>query len=251
RDDQNVVLAAYRLDFVPIGFRRHDDAAGAHDGLADEGGHGFRSFAQDQGFEFVAHAGRKSPMGFAFFAFAIEMGTSDMLHLRHRQVEAAMVGRKAGEAGRGDRHAVVAPVSGDDLFLLTAAQGVVVVPDHLDDGVVGLGAGVGEERRTHAAVGQLHELLGKLDGRCVGLVAERVVEGQFLHLARGSVHQPLLVEADRHAPEAGHAFDVFAALVIVYVYAFAALDDAGPYLLVLDRVGVGMQVVVDVSVLYG
>ncbi len=92
---EHVVLAADRLDLLPIGGGRHDDAAGADQRLADEGRHGFGPLFEDLGLEFGGAAVRKGFLGLAGLGETVEVRAADMLHLRQGQVEAAVVGRQS------------------------------------------------------------------------------------------------------------------------------------------------------------
>ena len=70
--------------------------------------------------------------------------------------------------------------------------------------------------------------LRQVDHRLVRFGGERVVERQLAHLRRGRLHQALVVEAERGAPQAGDAFDVFLAGVVPHAHALAAGDHDGP-----------------------
>ncbi len=128
-------------------------------------------------------------------------------------------------------------------FLCGPAERVVVVPDQLDDGVVGFGAGVGEEHLGHRHRRHLDQRLGQIDAGIVRLVREGVVERQLPHLPRGRFHQPLLAEAEGRAPQAGHALDIGLAAVVEDVHAFAALYHQRTHILMGLQVGVGVQIV--------
>ena len=79
------------------------------------------------------------------------------------------------------------------------------------------------------------------------LAGERVVVRQRLHLPRGGIGQPRFAEAERRAPQAGHALDVALAVLVDHVHAIAAHDDQRPFALELAQLGVRMQVVRDVA----
>ncbi|MNE09998.1 hypothetical protein D3C80_1026930 [compost metagenome] len=245
-DHQDVVLAAHLLDLGPISARRHDDAAGAHQRLADEGGDGLRALGEDGLLQLGGQAVGELLLALARQRVAVVVRAADVQEARQRQAEAAVVGRQAGEAGAGHGDAVVGVGAGDELVLLRLAEGVVAEPHQLDHGVVGLGAGVGEEHLAHRHRRHLDQLLGQLDARPVRLVAEQVVERQGFELLLRGADQALVAEAQRGAPQPGHAFDVVLALLVEDVHAFAALDDQRTLLLMLAGVGVGMQLVLDV-----
>ncbi|MOA41427.1 hypothetical protein D3C78_1633860 [compost metagenome] len=78
-------------------------------------------------------------------------------------------------------------------------------------------------------------------------MAEQVVERQGAQLLLGGTDQPLIAEAQRHAPQAGHRLDVRLALLVVDEYALAALDHQRPLLLVQAGVGVGVQLELDIG----
>ena len=158
-----------------------------------------------------------------------------------------MEGRQARQAARGDGDAVIGALAGDDLLLLRPAERVVEIPDQLDREIVGLGAGRGEMRLGQLARRHLHQPLGERRRRRMRLVRERMIEGQLLHLRRRRGGQTRLAEADRDAPQAGEALDIFLALVVEDVDAAPALDHHRPDLLVPARVGGGMEVIGDVA----
>ena len=74
-----------------------------------------------------------------------------------------------------------------------------------------------------------------------------MVVGQLGHLLRGRLDEPRLAEADRDAPEAGEALDVWLALIVEDIDALAALDHHRPDLLVPAGVGGGVEIIGDVA----
>ena len=132
-------------------------------------------------------------------------------------------------------------------FFCRPAQGVVEVPDHLDGGVVGLGAGVGEEHLAHGHRRAGDQHLREVDHRLVRFGGERVVERQLAHLGGGGLHQAFVVEAKRGAPQAGDALDIFLAGLVPNAHALAAGDHHRADLLVRLQIGVGVQHVGDVA----
>ena len=138
--DQHVVFAADLLDTLPIGARGHDHAAGSHERLADEGRDRLRSFVKNHCLQF----GRE-PLGEGLLALtgqrvAVMVRGRRMPDKGKRQVEALLVDLEPGQAAGGQRDAVIAALAGDELLLLGTAERIVVVPDELDDGVVGFTA---------------------------------------------------------------------------------------------------------------
>ena len=81
-DQQHVVLAQHRLDLLPVGARRHDDAAGAHQRLADEGRNGVGAFAQDRLLELLGKTARERLLALARFAEAPMMRAGDVEEVR-------------------------------------------------------------------------------------------------------------------------------------------------------------------------
>ena len=73
--------------------------------------------------------------------------------------------------------------------------------------------------RSHA--GDRHELLGQIDRRRMRFVNENLVKRELLELFRRRAHQPLFAEPYRDAPKAGKTFDIFVALVVIDINAFA------------------------------
>src|SRR6185312_690712 len=164
-----------------------------------------------------------------------------------RQVEVAVIVRQAGEARGRDRDAVVALVTRDQLFLFRPADGVVVVPDDLDGGVVRLGAGIVEKYLRHRHGQQLEHALGQVDGGLMTLAVEDMVVGETLHLRLGGVDQPLLAIAQRDAPKAGETLDIFLAGIVPDAHALTARHDERTVRLMLREIGVGMKLKGDVA----
>jgi hypothetical protein len=203
--------------------------------------------AHDQVVQLLREAAGELLLRLAGPPLAVVMRRADVEEARQRQVEKLVVVRQAGDGSGGERDAVVAAQAADDLLLLWLADGVVHVPEDLDDAVVRLRAGVGEEHLAHRHRRALDQHLGEIDQRLVRLGGEGVVEGQLPHLVGRRLHQPLVAEAERRAPQPGHALDVFLALVVPDPHALAAADDHGALLQVRLVVGVGVQGVGDVA----
>ena len=55
------------------------------------------------------------------------------------------------------------------------------------------------------------------------LTAKHMAKGQLAHLLSGSLNNFLVAIAQRRAPEPGHAFKIFVALIIPDITAFTAL----------------------------
>ena len=73
------------------------------------------------------------------------MRRRDMRDETQRQVEAAMIGRQAGQAAARDGDPVISACTRDELLLLRPPDRIVVEPHELDDAVVGLRPRIGEE----------------------------------------------------------------------------------------------------------
>ncbi len=110
-----------------------------------------------------------------------------------------------------DGRAVIALHPRNDLLLARPADGVVVVPDQLDRGVVRLGTGVVEEHLRHRHRHQPDQLLCQHDRGGMRALPERGSIGQLQHLPIRCLCQALFAEAQADAPQAAHGVDVFAA----------------------------------------
>ncbi|MNF89475.1 hypothetical protein D3C84_720030 [compost metagenome] len=78
-------------------------------------------------------------------------------------------------------------------------------------------------------------------------MAEGVVERQRLQLTMGCSDQPLFAETQRRTPQTGHCLQVTITLVVDDINTVAALDDQWPFLLVRTRIGVGVEVKIDIA----
>ena len=154
-----------------------------------------------------------------------------------RQAEILMGVGYAGGARGGQRHPVVAAHARDDLALLGLADRVVIVAHELERAVVGLGAGIDEQRPRHRHRREREQALGELDRRSIGLAAEQVIGRQARHLLLRGLHEARLAEAECCAPEARHALEIAMAGLVEHVDALAALDHERPLLGMLGEVG--------------
>ncbi len=144
-------------------------------------------------------------------------------------------GQRAGH----DAGAVIAAPARDDLLLLRPAEDVVVVPDQLDVGLVGVRAGQAEIDAAHALRRAVDDHLGKRDRR-LGAVADiGVVVGEVLRLLGDGVGDLLAAVADIDAIEAGEGIDALAAVDVPDGDAFAAGHDAGRRLAARMRAHMG------------
>ena len=100
-----------------------------------------------------------------------------------RQVEVAVKLRQARERSGRQRCPMVTPQTADDLFPLRLADQIVVVPQQLGLGIVGIAAGQPEKHASGIERNHRLEFLGQQYARLVGLADERGSEAQFPKLA--------------------------------------------------------------------
>ena len=136
---------------------------------------------------------------------------------------------------------MIAAHTADDALLARPAQRVVVEPDDLRGLVVGLRAGIGEQHLAEPLGHDLEQFLGGLDAGLGRAAVEHVVGRQLLHLTARRLDEALLAEAERGAPEPGHAFEVTFAGLIIDIDPLTAGHDDGTVGLVLLEIGIGMD----------
>ena len=158
-------------------------------------------------------------------AQAKPVGLLDVEDVGDRQARLGVHPGHAAEAGGADRAAVIAVAARDDDLLVRLAEQAPVVADEADDGVVGLGPGIGEEHPVEAGRRQLAQLAGQLDGRRVGALEEAVVVGQLPQLAAPGVGQLGAAVAEVDAPEPGHPVEDLLAVLLPDVHALGPRDD--------------------------
>src|SRR5437879_4037444 len=112
-----------------------------------------------------------------------------------------------------------------DLLLLGAAEDVVVEPDELDVGLVGVRAGHAVKDPAHAETDAADDALRELDHRLVRVAGIGVVVGKLQRLRVDSVGDFLPSVADIYAIEAGERVDAAPAVAIDDGDPLAAGDD--------------------------
>ena len=139
------------------------------------------------------------------------VGVAQVIDAAHHGAEALAVAGDAADRDAAEVDAVVAALAADQPRALAFAAGAVVGDRHLQRGVDGLRARVGEEHLVEAGGSELDELLGELEGLRVRHVERR----REVHLGRlrGDRRDDLRPGmACIHAPEAGHRIEHLAAL---------------------------------------
>ena len=212
-DQQDVVFLEHRLDLLPVAGGRRHDAAGAEDRLADEGGDGIRPFARIISSSLSAQwartlprssSGRRGGNSRALRCAGSARGRSKALWKRSRPVSEPVI----------DAGAVIAAPARDDLLLLRPAEDVVVVPDQLDVGLVGVRAGEAEIDPGHALRRAVDDHLGQRD-RGLGAVPDiGVVVGEVLRLGGDRIGDLLAAVADIDAIEAGEGVELAVAVAV-------------------------------------
>ena len=246
-DQEDVVFAQNCLDFLPIGFGRHHHAPCPHHGFGNKGGDGLWAFGLDHRVEVVGAAGGKIFFALTLLPLAPVMRTGGVQDPLDRQVEGFVVVRQPGHGGRRNRHPVITADAADDLLFLRLAKAVRPVPEHLEDGVIGLRPGIGEEHLAHGHRREADQLFGKINCRPVRAVGEVMVIRQLLHLPGGGIDQALFVKAHSDGPESGHAFDIAVALGVKDIDAFTPIHDQRALFFVCTGIGVAVEVVGDIA----
>ena len=208
-DQQNAVAVADLPQTGEVSGGRDDDAAGTHDGFADDGGDGIGTVFENC----VLHGVRRADAGVAVARPAVRVWRQHLVKMRHHGAEHLLVAGQAGGAHGRHGHAVVPIAARDDFHLVRLTHALPVVAGEFKGGFIGLRAAGGEIGSRHVAVGQAHDAFGQADG---GLVGEPGIGGrirQFFHLAGGGVGQFLAPVADIDVPQARQPVDVFAPVV--------------------------------------
>ncbi len=148
-------------------------------------------------------------------------------HRPLRQVERVVVVVEAGEAARHDGAAVIAAPARDDLLLVRAPEDVVVVPDDLELGLVGIRAREAELDALHAGRGHVEHAPAEADGGLVRIAAERVVVRELQRLLMDGVRDLAAAIAHVVAVDARKGVDELLAVAQLDADALPARHDAG------------------------
>src|SRR5690606_41423386 len=119
------------LDLLEVGGGRDDDTSCTHDRLGDERGDRLRTLVEDELLEVVGHAGGELLLALPRLAEAVVVRTGRRQDAGDRQVAVLVHRRHPGEAGAGNRDAMVTLYPTDDLLALTTTERIVIVPAQL------------------------------------------------------------------------------------------------------------------------
>ena len=201
RDHRDAVLFQHRQDRLEIALGGRNDPARALNGFRKEARDGVGALALDRLVQLARQAGGELGLGLSGLAIAPVMRAGQVDEARQRQAEDLVV-RLARHAGRDRRHAVIGVPARQDLALLRVAFRGVHEPQHLDHGVVRLGARIGVEHLA-AREGRDLDQLFRQHHRLVGHPAEKgVIARKAVVLRLGGLGQALVVEARDHVPQA-------------------------------------------------
>ena len=224
-NQQDVVLIEHLADFSPVAFWRWHDTAGAQYWFTDHRGNGIRTFGENHFFEFLCAVNRELLLAHrVIFATVVDRrnGVFDALQ---RQVEVGVEHRQAGHRTGCNARPVIATVTRDHLLLLFAAKDIVVVPNQLELGLVGIRAGHAVIDFAHALACELDDALRQLR-HAFGRVANiGVVVRELLGLlVNGFGHFGAAI-ANVYAIQAGKAVDEFVAQRVLNADALRAGND--------------------------
>ena len=173
----------------------------------------------------------------------------DVDDARDRQAALRMHAAHAAERCTSQRRAVIRVVAAHDDRALGLAHHVPIAAHQANDGVVALGARVGEEHVLELRRRDVGEQFGKLDCRRRRGLKERVVEGQLLQLRGRRIDQLLSPVADVDAPQARHRIEDLVTVAVPQVDVVGARDDARTLGRERLEIGERVQVVRRVGVL--
>ncbi|EDT37845.1 conserved hypothetical protein [Burkholderia ambifaria MEX-5] len=243
QDAEAPACVAHRLQ--PAG-RRHDHAAGALHGLAEECGDVVRAELRDLRFE---RGDRRGDQRLRIVAerVAIRVGRRNMVLVRARYVEMAVEHGQRGEPRADRRRAVIAALERDHLLLRRAAGRVEIVGDEAQRGIDRIRAA---EREVHAVQRRRRERrepFGELDR---GLRAEMEIAGrvgQLLHLLGGGLHDAVAAVADVHAPQARERIEQRMAVAVAQEHAVSGFEHGDAARLVRAIVDDGVDQVLTIG----
>ena len=245
---QHVVFAQHLLDAGEVAGGRHDDAAAGVDRLCDEGGDRVRAFAKDEDARARRPDAPRKPLRPRPPACRDrDPGTGVCRMPGRRQAELAMHEVEPAQRGGDDGRAMEGAIASDDLALPGFAAHGVIDPGQLDHGLVRLRARGREIGFATGHAGECNQLLGQRRGCLSGAVKEGVIEAELGILPRCRRREPLVGETERSAPQTRHRVDIFLAAGIIDARALPAPDNDRACFGELGRVGLRMQMEIDVA----
>ena len=214
-DQQDAVLVAELAQALHVALRRDDDAVGPHDRLHDDGGHALGVVVHEL---FLEHGQGLLPALLLVLGaerVAVGVGAEEV----HHAGDARLGGPAARVAGQGDgpRGGPVVALPGSVDLLPTGEPA-----GGLDGVLVGLRPAVGEEHVVQVAGGELGHHGGQAG---LGLGAEaRGDEAELLHLGLHGLQHVAVGVADVDVQQSRTAVDDLAAVRVVHVDPFGAVD---------------------------
>ncbi|MDR8969244.1 hypothetical protein FEP58_05633 [Burkholderia multivorans] len=220
QDAEAAARVAHRLQ--PAG-GRHDHAARALHGFAEERGDIVRAELGDFRFERRDRCGDQRGRIVAE-RVAVRVRRRNVVLVGARQIEVTMERGQRGEAGADRRRAVIAALERDHLLLRRPARRIEVVRDEADRRVDGVGAAEREVHAVQRGGRERREPLGEFDR---GLRTEMEVAGrvrQLRHLLGGRLDDAVAAVADVHAPQARERVEQRTAVGIAQEHAVGGFE---------------------------
>ncbi len=207
-DEENVQFAGGFAHGLEPASGRHDHAARALDGFAEEGRDVVRTQFGHLGPQ-VRDRGGDECLRIGARGMAVGVGGGDVVLRGQGQVEAPVEGRQRREAGAGGGRAVVAALQRDEVLLGGPPRVVVVLHDEAHRGVHRVRAPQRQVHVVERSRRDLHQLLGEADGRLAAEVEVARGVRQAPHLFGRRLHHAFLPVADVHAPQPGEGVQQF------------------------------------------
>ena len=194
----------------PVVVRRHEHAADAHDRLADERRDLVRADARDGLLELVdEEVGRVLTV---VEVAAVGPRRRDVRDVGQHRAETVVVDVEARGGAAAVRDAVIAVAPRDDPVAALSTEAVVVVPRHLERGLVALGAAAGEVDVVDVVGRDARELGRERDRLVVGELPERREVLERRDLLGGDLRELLASVPDLREPEATGRVEVLLAV---------------------------------------
>ena len=224
-DEQDVMLAQHFLNRGPVAFGWRHDAASAQNRLADEGCNRIGPFLFDQRLKLGHQMGGELRLGHVGPRPAEVIGCLCVDDLRQGQVEFLVKQLKPGQRSRHQTRSMIPAPAADDLLLGGPSQDIIVVPDQLDVGFVGIGPGQPEIDLGHALWRAIKDHLGQGDAGFGPVTDIGVVIGQFARLIGDGLGDLLTSVSDVHAVKARERIQQPRAIAVGDVASLGCLDD--------------------------
>jgi hypothetical protein len=228
-DQQDAMLVAQLAQPLEVALRRRQHAGRTGHRLNDNGGDGGGIMQRHHALKLVGQVHAPFGLTLGVGLLSAVVGVRQVISARQQRAKPLAVGDHAAHRNAAEAHTMITALTADHAGARGFTARTVIGERHLQGGVAGFRAGVGEERIVQVTRRQHGKARGQFENLRVAVLEGRR-EIELGSLLLDGVDDRLAAMTGIGAPQAGGRINQRAALHVVVVHVLGASDQTRPLL---------------------